>query len=233
MQNIKEEEYKRRVNDFLEAHKDEYTTREYNYIKKNAAWGLQAKNGFHITDILRQVYAEVGLLPEEQDMYNGFIKLIQDNFDMDRNIVEVAGGIVPSLAKKIALKQNGGTITVYDKRVITPDESPENLVVKRQMFSKDTQIPSAEMIIGFMPCDATIDIIEAACKNNIDFMVALCEGGSQDKYGYLESDEEWIENVEYVATRSMRQGNMGKLAKTYLKEYGNPYPVIYNVREKS
>lgn len=226
-------EYKRRIEEFLKAHKDAYTEREYNFIMRSADWGLSAKSGFNITDIVRQVYAEVGLLSEDQNIYNGFISLLEEKFDIDRNIVEVAGGIVPTLAKGIALKQKKGTIIVYDPRVMTDISKPDNLVLKRQQFNKNTQIPGADMIIGFMPCDATMDIVESACKNNIDFMIALCEGGNRPGYGYLEDDDEWLGTVRFVANHGMEKTDMGTLETTDLKSYGSPYPVIYNKRKKS
>lgn len=233
MPKLPEKEYRRRIEEFLEAHKDAYTEREYDFIKRSADWGLHARNGFYITDIVRQVYAEVGLLSEEQNIYNGFISLLEENFALDRNIVEVAGGIIPSLAKGIALKQKTGTITVYDPRVMTNISKPDNLVLKRQQFNKNTQIPGANMIIGFMPCDATMDIVDSACKNNVDFMIALCEGGNRPGYEYLEDDEEWIGNVRYNAERGMEGTDMGTLETADLKKYGSPYPVIYNKRKKS
>lgn len=230
MPNITKEEFQQRVEEFLEAHKADYDEREYNYIKNSSHWGYDCENGFLLTDILRQIYSQVGVLPKEKNMYHGFIELLEENFDINREIVEVAGGIVPALAKQIALKQKSGTITVYDPRVIKLEDSPENLIVERQMFNKDTKIPNAQMIIGFMPGEAAIDIIETACQNDLDFMVALCDGGNRKGYEYLEEDDEWTGMVEYIAEHSMKNKNMGKLGVTYLKKYGNPYPVIYNNR---
>lgn len=234
MSTINEEEYKRRIDEFLEVHKSAYTELEREFIRKNAAWTLHNDNGFYVSSILRQVLAETNLLEDRKNMYKGFINVLEENFDIDRNIVEVAGGIIPSLAKIIALKQKSGTITVYDPRVIVPDKCPDNLIVKRQSFNSKTQIPAnTQMIIGFMPCDATMDIIETACKNNIDFAISLCEGGERKGYGYLETDEEWIGMAKYIAERGMESTNMGTLATASLEEYGNPYPIIYNKRKKS
>ncbi len=233
MSTIIEEEYQHRVNKFLEAHKQDYTKLESDFIRSNAIYSLEHNDGFYIYDIVRQVLTELNLLGDDKNMYLGFVKLLEEKFGLEKNIVEVAGGIVPSLSKLIALKQKTGKITIYDPRAIIPPQSPNNLVVKRQCFNKNTQIPDAKMIIGFMPCNATLDIIESACKNEIDFMVALCEGGERPGYGYIETDEEWIGVAKYVAERGMRGTAMGTLEVSSLEKYGNPYPVIYNKRKES
>lgn len=231
MPNISAEECKRRVNEFLDAHKECYTEREIAYIKNNAALLARDGKANYGSSILRQVYDSLGLIPKEENIYHGFIELIESHFDIDRNIVEVAGGIIPSLATKIALRQKTGTITVYDPRIIVPTQNPKNLILKRQSFHRDIQLPGAQMIIGFMPCEAALPIVESACLNEMDFMVALCEGGLKRGYEWLETDDEWLGYVKYLATKGMRKKNMGTLETTDLKKYNYEYPVIYNKRK--
>ena len=89
------------------------------------------------------------------------------------------------------------------------------------------------MIIGFMPCEATNLLIETACANNVDFMIALCEGGTREGYGWLEEDDEWIGFVKYCASRGLEDADLGTLEESSLEQYENPYPVIYNKRRKS
>lgn len=231
MLNITTSECYRRISEFLDAHIDYYTEKEINYIRKNATSLLRKSGTIYISDILRQIYTEVGLIPEQENMYDGFVNLLENNFDINRNIVEVAGGIIPCLAKRLSLRQNAGTITVYDPRVIVPTNSPSNLILKRQEFTRDTQIPTAQMIIGFMPCDATIPAIESACSNELDFMLALCEGGARRGYEWLETEDEWLGFIQYIAKKGVKNKNMGTLEVSSLEQYGYPYPVIYNKRK--
>ena len=231
MPNISAEECKRQVNEFLDAHKEYYTEREIAYIRNNATLLTRGPKINYGSSVLRQVYDSLGLIPQEENIYHGFIDIIESQFDLDRNIVEVAGGIIPSLATKIALRQKSGTITVYDPRIITPTNYPQNLILKKQQFHRDIQLPGAQMIIGFMPCEAALPIIESACLNEMDFMVTLCEGGLKTGYEWLETDEEWIEYIKYLATKGMRGKNMGTLETTDLKKYNFEYPVIYNKRK--
>lgn len=231
MSQITAEECQGRVNAFLNAHLNDYTEREIKYIKNNAAVLPSGIKNPHFSSILTQIHDEVGLFTKEKSIYSDFLNLLEDHFDINRNIIEVGSGPIPTLAKKIALHQKTGTITVYDPRLIVPALKPDNLIIKREVFRKETEIQNAQMIIGFMPCDATIAIIESATLNQLDFMVALCEGGSRRGYGWLETDEEWTGYIEYLAERNMKSTAMGTLEKTKLYN-DSPYPVIYNKRRK-
>lgn len=225
MPTITKEEYARRVIEFIEAHKEDYTDREIDFIKRHASWGLDKP---YVADILRQIYNEVGAMDDDINMYQGFINLLEKNFDINTDIIEFGGGIIPSLAKKLSLKQKSGTITVYDPRIITSIEHADNLILKKEQFNENTPIGNTKLIIGFMPCDSTNMLIDIACKNNLDFMIALCEGGMRPGYEWLETDEEWINHVKINAEMGMRGRNMGKLAVGSLTQYENPFPVIYN-----
>ncbi len=229
------EEQQQLVDEFINAHKDEFEPKLLaDYIRSHVSFLKTVKDAYHVSAELRQVYSEVGILEDRLNIYLGFLKVLEEEHDIsDRHIVEVGGGYVPSLAKTIALRQKTGTITVYDPRVINTGTYPANLILKRQSFSKDTQIPHANMIIGFMPCEATPAIIESACRNNIDFMVGLCEGGTRGGYGYIEYDDEWIGLCKYIAERGMAGTDMGELKEVSLAEYGSPYPIIYNKRKNS
>ena len=45
-----------------------------------------------------------------------------------------------------------------------------------------------------------------------------------------EDEEEWLGAMLYYAGLEVEQNNLGTLQKTYMKEYHNPYPVIWNKR---
>lgn len=231
MSQITIEECKRRVNAFLDAHLDDYTEREIKYIRSNSTTLLEKVKDPHALSILAQIYDEVGITPKRENLYPEFLGLLEENFDINRNIVEVGSGPIPLLARQISLRQKSGTITVYDPRLIIPTNKQEELVLKKEVFRKETLIPNAEMLIGFMPCDATIPIIESACLHELDFMVALCEGGSRSGYEWLETDDEWIGYIEYMAKKNIKNTTMGTLEITKLDD-ASPYPVIYNKRKK-
>lgn len=214
------------IDKFLRDHAKDYTLEEKEFILKNCAWGQKSSL---VPDMLRQIYDELGFLDSERNIYDGFVDLLEENFDIDRNIVEIGGGKIPSLAKKIALRQMHGTITVYDDKLITTDFNLPNLSLKKRRLQAD-ELLNADMIIGFMPCDGTQTAIDLAKRNRIDFMIALCEGSCQNEMPAFMNDD-WENSMIYEARKAVRDGHLGELKKVKMaKKYQNPYPVIYNQR---
>ena len=85
-----------------------------------------------------------------------------------------------------------------------------------------------------MPCEATEQTIVTAGKNKADFLIALCEGGPHgDEFDYFESEEEWITSMIYKARLMAKKYGLGTIEVADLKQYGDPYPVIYNKRRNS
>lgn len=185
-----------------------------------------------IPDLIVEVYDKLGILKDDENIYLGFIDLLRENFNyQERNIVEVGGGIIPGLARRISSNQTTGKIKVYDPRLSKYEHNTEKLTLVREKFYSDTPIGNADLLIGFMPCEATYNIIESATRNNVDFMIALCEGGPHgDIYDYFEDEKEWLDTIVYMAERGIEDSKMGTLEKRYLKKYHNPYPVVYNKR---
>lgn len=214
-----------KVNRFLEENKHGYNDRELEFIRSNWVHFLDKK--FQV-DILRQMYSELGFMDDKEDIYHAFIKILEENFDIDTDIIEVGGGRIPSLAKRIALKQKKGTITVYDPNLISTDSPYPNMVLRKQPFTLQTPVKEDQLIIGFMPCEATEKIIYNAKKNNAHFLIALCEGGPHgDEFDYFESEDEWLYSMLYSARDTADKTEHGPLQITDLKEYDDPYPVIY------
>ncbi len=215
-----------RVIEFLKSHLSNYTEREMIYIMNNYKLHHHA---IFVPDILRQIYDEVGLLADDKNLYLGFMKILEDNFNLDSNIVEIGGGIIPSLAKHIHLKQKNGTITVYDPRLYKNDSSDKKFILKKEKFTENTDIFRTDILVGFMPCQATEILIKTACRNKKDFLVALCEGGHQEFEDFYD-DTLWEEQMIDLAKREIAENGMGVLEKTNLESYGDPYPIIYNKR---
>lgn len=214
-----------KVNRFLEENKHGYNDRELEFIRSNWVHFLDKK--FQV-DILRQMYSELGFMDDKEDIYHAFIKILEENFDIDTDIIEVGGGRIPSLAKRIALKQKKGTITVYDPNLISTASPYPNMVLRQQPFTLQTPVKEDQLIIGFMPCEATEKIIYNAKKNNAHFLIALCEGGPHgDEFDYFESEDEWLYSMLYSARDTADKTVHGPLQITDLKEYDDPYPVIY------
>ena len=217
--------------DFILKYAEAFTKEERKHLMDYARRG-HPKNKM-IPDLVREIYDRLGLLDDKDNMYLGFIDLLDSEFPYkERNIIEVGGGIFPSLAKRISSLQTTGKIKVYDPRLAKNEHNGHKLTLMREKFYSNTKIEDANLLIGFMPCEATYNIIASATRNNTDFMIALCEGGPHgDIFDYFESDQDWLNSMIYMAECGVEDNNMGTLEKTYLKSYHNPYPVIYNKRK--
>ena len=214
-----------KVQNFLKENEYGYSARELEFIRNN--WRFFIDRKFHV-DLLRQLYSELNLISDEANIYNGFMKILEENFDIDTDIIEVGGGRIPSLAKKIALKQKKGTITVYDPDLISTDSPYPNMVLRKQPFTLQTPVEKEQLIIGFMPCEAAEKIIYNARENQAHFLIALCEGGPHgDEFDYFESEDEWLFSMIYSAKDAANKTGHGPLQIADLKQFDDPYPVIY------
>ena len=211
-----------------------YNEYEQAYLKKI---NIEYIKGYkrEIPDIVRQILEEIGYYDDKKDQssYEAFINIMNNQFGIEKNIVEVGCGAVPTLAHKISLKQNSGTITLYDPVVGNYYDSSDRFVLKKEKFKRRTNVDNADLIFGFMPCEATQEIIECATDNNKDFIIALCEGGPHgDEFDYFDSTDDWLHAMMYLAERGIEENNMGKLKVLSFKKYMSDYPIIYNERSK-
>lgn len=220
---------KQDVLEYVEKHPEIFDIFEKNYISQYIKDGIDY---LFLPDLIRELYDKFGLVEDDKNIYIGFLELLKDNFDVkDSSIIEVGGGIFPCLGKRISLMQDKGTITVYDPRISIYENGNRHLRLVRKNFSRYMDVNGTDLMIGFMPCKGAEELVQSATNNNVDFMVALCEGGPHgDIYDYFESDEEWIDSMLYRASRGIEDNGMGELGITYLEKYEDPYPVIYNKR---
>lgn len=214
----------------LAKHPDYYEEFEKQCIK---GYALESDEKNYKEDIMREIYDELGYIPDDKNIYLAFMKLMEEEFGIDgKNIVEVGGGIFPRLGKRIHLKQKTGSITVYDPRIGKDIEGEDHFILKREQFSRKTPLQDTDLLVGLMPCKGAEPLIDQAIDHDIDFLVWLCEGGPHgDYFDYFETDEEWLGSTIYCAKRGVENKQMGKLMIKRYPEFSN-YPIIYNKREK-
>ena len=184
-------------------------------------------------DLMREVYDELGMIPKDRNLYIDFIKFIKEIYPIkDMNIVEVGGGILPKLGERISKMIGNGHITVYDPLITKYKKSTNRLTIKREYLTEKTPIRKTDLIVGLKPCKGAEAIIKAATKNDIDFIIGLCEGGLHgDVYDYFESDDEWLSSTISFAERRVIDMGMGQLIKRRINKPYYQYPIIYNRRE--
>lgn len=219
---------------FLRKYPDIFTQRETEHILAYTGFVGDEKedNKVLVPDDVREVYDELGIIPDDRNIYIGFMNLLSNTHDIkNRNILEVGGGVLPRLGKRIAANLDHGKIVVYDPRLSHYEESSNKLRLVKKRFYDDTDIEDTDLMIGLMPCEAANVIVRSAIEHGVDFMLALCEGGPHgDEFDYYEDESEWRASIMYDAATGVREKGMGELKTVYMKEYGSPYPVIYNSR---
>lgn len=150
-----------------------------------------------------QIFSAIDAL-DEKDPYLKTMQEIESEFGLDRDIIEVGGGMFPSLARLIAKRQSEigkGTITVYDPELVTQDLPGITLI--RKNFTVNTPIPKNALIIGRKPCQATETMIKVAGANNSEVYLNLCKCNHLPKINtMLEANikkEIWISYINKLA----------------------------------
>lgn len=153
-------------------------------------------------DPINQIYDATGLYTKEENPYLQYLKLIKDYFDIRGNILEIGGGFYPSLASHIADEQirlKSGTITVYDKNLVTT--SLKNIKLIKRDFTTEDDINNFDLLVGIMPCQATSLIIKKANESGKEFFLALC-GCTHFSREYLmfhqPTLESWFEHIRNI-----------------------------------
>lgn len=174
MEATKLEEYKLKFKAFLEEYGPLYPKELLEFIKKEFERGI---NHPCSVDVLMQVYQEIGVTFDMPSFYEAHLHKIMENFDIGCNVVEVAAGRIPAFANLVAkeqLKIGKGTITLYDRALLPIKPKFANMTLKQELFTTDTDIKNADLIVSTLPCAATESIIENACRNHKNFYVVMC-----------------------------------------------------------
>lgn len=216
-----------KVINIFEKYPGVYSKEERDHIIKNIGW-INSNNYYGY--LLREIYDELGIIDDKDNLYIGFIEMLKKEFGLDKNILEVGGGILPRLSKRISLQQKNGSITVYDPRLAYTKTNNDRFKLIKEKFTIDKLPEECDLIIGVQPYGGTKTIVETACLNNIDFMIALgqLDGNDfADEYECGSLQREFINNARELVTKY----NLGELMEIEAYQYGNDYPVIYNKRK--
>lgn len=160
--------------EYKEKYEHFYSEKAKQYIEDNFFNGANRTSN---TDILMQLYSELGLDIGKHTFYDEHLERINSIFGLDRDIIEVASGYIPAFANKIAKKQlalNRGTITIYEPELFEEKAKYSNMTIHKEKFTEQTKINKDSLGIGILPCDATEAMIRNFCKNNMDFYIAMC-----------------------------------------------------------
>ena len=158
-------------------------------------------------------------------------------YGLDKNIVEVASGVIPSFAKKIYKEQmrlGKGTITIYEPDLLfEKEESCPKMVINRKNFNSTCNIKDSDLIAGLFPCDATEPIIEEACKYDKDFYVAMCGcvHFRNANIPYSESNSRLYQSYVIDLADRLVSNNKELVVDMLDDKYLVPYPIIYTKKK--
>ena len=221
----------RKLRRYMRKYGRHYTDTCREYINENFLEYLDCPTA---PDVLMQIYESVGCGVREGSFYNAHFHRIQNMYGLDRNILEIGGGMMPAFAQKVATAQaetKKGTITVYDPDLIITKPGFKNLTLCKEEFSTEHDIHSYDLVMGLLPCDATEAIITSACRAQKEFYVAMCgctHFDFYDPFGYY-TPRMYQNYVIELAQDLLKDTDNGELMIDYLpEEHGIDYPILYN-----
>ncbi len=194
------------LKEFLAKYKTQYPPAAVEYIMNNFGKMLPLDN----PDILNQVYDALGMYKDEIP-YADYLKLLEKYFDISSNILEIGGGFYPAFATHVhnrQLQTKKGTITVYDKMLVTQNLSGIKLV-KKDFNIKDS-VSQYDLLVGILPCEATTLIIKKANEENKNFFIVLCNCTHFSRQYLMfnqPSLEKWREHIKETFEETKKAGD--------------------------
>lgn len=222
------QEGKLKLFDYLKNHPDAFNEQSImEYLRSSFDEELIVPN-----EVL-SIYDELGLIPDNKNIYKGFVSFLMNNYSIQNmDILDLDGGVIPRVSKRISLLQKNGTITVYDPRLSSYETGNEHLFLVRKPMDYRIKSLPFELIISFMSGKNINKNLEFAINAGVDFCFGFDDGGPHgDSFDHYEDEDEWIHSVIVDAKNMLSEKpEMGKLKVKKQEEYGNPYPIIYNER---
>jgi len=122
-----------------------------------------------------QIFSAINAYDWEINPYYQMMCQIEKGYGLNREIIDVGCGVYPALSLEIAKKQAGlinGRITAIDPRVI--NENFINIKLSKRSFTRETMIEEGSLLVGRMPCEATLAMVEVAARTNSELYIQLC-----------------------------------------------------------
>lgn len=179
-------------------------------------------------DIVLQIRSKLDLIAEEDDLYDGFLKILAQ-YDLNKgDILEIASGFYPILAEKLAKQPNIRSVTAVDPRVIP---SPlKQVQTEKRLFKLSDNTKKYTCFVALKPCEATISIIKNAYSFHKPFTIGLC---GCTHFTYINqllpiSYGDWEKHVEGVI-----KDNLEDYANIYIDYLDGRYNYPYKIFTKT
>ena len=186
---------------------------------------------------IAQFYKEYDLLSEEADMYKAFADIIKYKhpYLSNKTILDVGGGMIPQLGRELAAYAKH--VMVIDRNMVFKN-NPDNLEPIKRRIESVKDLPTADIIVGLLPCELTKQIIDYSVSKTKDFLIALC--GCKHSLGLDDTTVMKLNRIwkpqntsekyeQYAMYRIQENTKLGDIA-IYDSPYQFPNDVIGNKR---
>lgn len=205
---------------YLDLYGENYPEDTLEYIKYNFEHDI---NFEEVSSVMYQIYTKLGLVSKYSNRYFGFMEELINHFNIDQNIVEVAGGYFPIFAEELGKLQRSGSITVYDPNLVVNNLG--RLVLKKETFHLGTNIDNCNLIVGISPCESTGTIIKKANSEHKEFFIAMCGCDHSPSSIYRPSYYNWESYIYDLIDASIDEN--ASIETVYINErYEYPYPIL-------
>lgn len=218
------------IREFIKKYKDKYPE---GFLDED---DLFRKIGsFLITMEYFQIYSYLGFIDDKDNIYYGYYKKLAELFDINCDIFDAASGFIAAFGLIVAsmqlrLPNSKGTVSVCDTSLIFDKSRQSNMTLIKDRFTSSFDLSKYDLVTGIMPCPITKDIIKAACEQDKDFYIGLCNCEAND-HPKLLAKSQLDDNIEYAEEMCSKFDR--ELHKTFLDpSYNVKLPIIYSKKRK-
>ncbi len=196
LSNTQKENY---INDYLNTYVDKSGTQNY-YTDAYRDWirkGLYHEFGTDFRDHMTQIYYALGLLKDQDNVYDQLAEMIVKTYGKDARYLEICGGVYPALAHALSKQLTTGEIITYDGALSRAPEAQlkqAGMAYNKYYYSYQ-RAEGFDVLIGKEPCAATDDLIRLANYNNKDIILTPCTCDDLLYDHALDTEQEWIDYV--------------------------------------
>lgn len=158
-----------KLSQFFKEYGDYLLEREIRYIKEH-----MFDEDLYINTTILEIYEHLGLSKYLKcDLYQHFFNHLKKDCEINKSILEVGSGLIPSFARKINENQSSGKVTAMDPLII-PDIY-DSIDIKTCEFTSETDVSEYDLIVGQYICELIILVIDSSFIHDIDMYVQMCE----------------------------------------------------------
>lgn len=208
---------KEKVIAFLTKYKDHYSEETIDFLLNEMDKDIYEQE----IALLRQIFVASNFYEDDsKNPYLKYLRVFEEYFSYDQNIVDVGAGRFPADATLLKERQKSGTIAVYDPNIL-PIEN-KDLIIKKEKFTLQTDLTGQDLLFGIYPCEATEAMIRKANQEHKNLFLGLCGCSHYNDYEifFLHKDpRNWQEDMYYLL-RGTNQDN------SEIKVVESEYPIL-------